>query len=233
MNPKKKLDILRSSLESGTIGKDEYEKQKEILEPDIKEFDRKIEEANKMQEESVEPKKSSEKMLFISIAIIILLFAAVLAFSILSKPKPKTLEELHVLNLKGKLKPEQGYVYKGAYSFVKSEGIWYVQLTSPSGARLYDMALRYSPNELKDIVIEGNLNKEFFNNQSEYFATFNPTGKDFSYVALAVADFNTHMAKVFEKNPIAACDRNETEPCSTRPIVTCDNTDKLVFYIKE
>ena len=75
--------------------------------------------------------------------------------------------------------------------------------------------------------------RNFFNNQSEFFVTFNPTGKDLSYVALAVADFDTHLSKVFEKKPIAACDRNETEPCKTRPIVTCDDKDKLVLYIKE
>ena len=93
--------------------------------------------------------------------------------------------------------------------------------------------MRYSPNDLKDIVIEGSLDESLFNNLGEFYVTFNPTGKEFSYVGLAVADFNTHMSKVFEKKPIAACDRNETEPCKTRPIVTCEDSGKLVLYIKE
>jgi len=86
---------------------------------------------------------------------------------------------------------------------------------------------------LKDIAIEGNLNAKQFDNSTEFYVTYNPLGNDFSYVALAVADFDTHMAKVFEKKPIAACDRNETEPCKTRPIVTCRDSDKIVLYIKE
>lgn len=232
MDPKKKIDVLKGSFESGIIGKEEYEKHKAKLEPDVKEFDKKIEEMHN-EEPNEEPKKSSEKTLIIAIAVIVILFAAVLAFTILSKPKPKTLEELHVLNLQGKLKPEQGYVYKDAYSFVNFDNLWYTQLKSPKGTKVYSMALRYSPRDVKDIVIEGSLNSAFFDNQSEYYVTFNPTGKDFSYVALAVADFNAHMIKVFEKIPAAACDRNGTKDCEQLPIITCDNTDKLVLYVKE
>ena len=231
-DPKKKLNILKGSFESGIIEKEEYDKWKEKLEPDVKEFDQKIEEFNKVNAQE-EPKKSSEKILIVSISIIVLLFISVIAFSIINKPQPKTLEDLHVLNLKGKLKPEQGYVYKGVYSFVTLDNLWYTQLTSPKGAKIYSLALRYSPKDLKGIAIEGTLDTEFFNNQSNFYNTFNPTGKELSYVSLAVADFSTHMAKVFEKDPIAACDRNETEACKTRPIVTCEDAGKLVLYIKE
>ena len=236
MDRKKKLEILKGSLESGIIDREEYQKWEEKLEPESKEIDRKIEdkqieELHKEPEE--ETKKSSERSLIIAIMAIVLLFIAVLAFSILNKQEPKTLEDLHVMNLKGKLKPEQGYVYRGVYSFVTLDNLWYTQLTSPKGTKIYSMALRYSPKDLSGIVIEGNLDKEFFDSKSEFFVTFNPTGKEFSFVGLAVADFNTHMSKVFDKKPIAACDRNETEPCKNRPIVTCDDRDKLVLYVRE
>ncbi|MEK6984523.1 MAG: SHOCT domain-containing protein [Nanoarchaeota archaeon] len=233
IEPKSKLDILKESLESGIIDSEEYDKWKDKLEPDINKNDKKLEEINVEQSVQEEPKKSSEKVLIISIAVIVLLFLAILFITIFNKPEPKPLEELHILNLKGKLKPSQGYVYKEVYSFVTMDNLWYTQLKSPKGSKLYSLALRYSPRELKDVPIEGNLNSEFFNNQSEFFVTFNPSEKDFSYLGLAVADFNTHMAQVFEKKPIAACDRNETEACKSRPIVTCEDKDKLVFYIKE
>ncbi len=230
-DPKKKLEVLKGSYESGIISKDEYDEWKEKLEPDVKEFDRKVEEINKPGEE--ESKKTSDKALIIGIGVVVLLFIAIFAYSIFSKPQPKTLEELHILNLKGKLKHEQGYIYKGVYSFIKFDDLWYTQLTSPKGTKIYNLALRYSPNDLKNIAIEGSLDSELFNSQSEFYVTFNPTGREFSYIGLAVADFNTHMSKVFEKKPVAACDRNETEPCMARPIVTCEDTGKLVLYIKE
>ena len=232
MDPRKKLDVLEGSFNSGVIGKEEYEKEKEKLEPDIKEFDKQIEELNKA-ESPEEPKKSSEKALIISIAVIALLLISIFAFTYFYKPKPLTLEDMHVLNLQGKLKPSQGYVYKNVYSFVTLDNMWYTQLKSPKGTKIYDMALRYSPKDLKLISIGGALDTNFFNNQTQLYVTFNPKGREFSYVSLAVADFETHMSKVFEKNPVGACDRNETEACKTRPILTCNDTDKLVLYIKE
>ena len=232
MDPRKKLDVLEGSFNSGVIGKEEYEKEKEKLEPDVKEFDRQVEEINKA-EIPEEPKKSSDKVLIISIAVIALLLISVFAFSYFYKPKPLTLEEMHVLNLQGKLKPSQGYVYKKVYSFVTLDNVWYTQLKSPKGTKIYDMALRYSPRDLTSIRVQGALNTDFFNNQTELYVTFNPKGGDFAYVSLAVADFETHMSKVFEKAPVGACDRNETETCKTRPIVTCNDADKLVLYINQ
>ena len=232
MDPRKKLDVLKGSLEAGIIGKGEFQKEKEKIEPHLKELEKKIDEPNKIEVQQ-EMSKTSDKTLVVVIAVILLTLIAIFAYSYFFKPEPNTLEELHILNLQGKLKASQGYVYKGVYSFVTLDNLWYTQIKSPKGTKIYSLALRYSPNDLKDIVIEGKLNLEFFNNQGEFFVTFNPRGNHLSYVALAVADFDTHMSKVFEKKPIPACDRNETEICKIKPIVTCSDTDKLVLYIKE
>ena len=61
MDSKKKLDILRGSFESGIIDKEEYERRKQSLELDAKEFDRKIEDLNKPSEEE-EPKMNLETL---------------------------------------------------------------------------------------------------------------------------------------------------------------------------
>ena len=96
------------------------------------------------------------------------------------------------------------------------------------------MAFRFGPRDLEGINIGGFLDKEIFDNSSFYYATFNPNGTQFSHVALAVADFNQHMTNVFFKNPVAACDRNQTEgPCLTRPVITCENRNYMVLYVKE
>ena len=140
---------------------------------------------------------------------------------------------MHLLNLKGKLKSEQGYLYNKAYSFVKFDDLWYMQLASPKKTRLYNVQFRYGPKEVEDIKISGALDFNLFNNATGYYVTFDPTGKDFSHVALAVADFNQHMVNIFFKTPIPACDRNETFACRERPVITCDSTDKVVLYVKE
>ncbi len=178
--------------------------------------------------------KSGNKMLVLAIIFTVLLFGGVLAFVAFHKPTPKTIDDLHAANLNHKLPPAQGYLYKEVYSFVQVDGFWYTQLSSVSGKTLYNLALRYSPRELEEITISGWLNDTLFNEAEEYYVTFNPAGSQFSHVALAVGDFNSHMTKAFDKKPIAGCDRNETHACLERPVITCDtNTSALVFYVKE
>jgi hypothetical protein len=233
MNKIKRLRDLEESYNSGIIKREEYLKKKKEMgeEKEIEEGKKEIK--LKEKEESKFLSKSSDKILIIGIVFLILLFFAIFFISRLTKEQPKTIEDLHKLNIQGKLKPEQGYLYKNAYSFVNLGGFWYTQLTSTSGRRLYNMALRYGPRDLENIKIYGFLNTTLFNNATSYYVTFNPTGNDFSHVALAISDFNQHMVKVFGKKPVAACDKNETAACEDRPIITCDNTDKVVLYVKE
>lgn len=183
--------------------------------------------------DSNETRKSSDKTFYIGLVIIILLFTAIFSFVRVNNSAPKTIEELHLANLKNKLNSKQGYIYNGIYSFVFLDGFWYMQLQSSTGKTVYDVAMRYGPKELENIRIKGTLNNTLFNNATEYYITFNPLGNDFSHVALAVGDFDQHMIKSFKKNAIAACDRNETAACIGRPIVTCNSTNDLVIYVKE
>ncbi|MBL7054380.1 hypothetical protein ISS05_01330 [Candidatus Woesearchaeota archaeon] len=228
MSKQKRLRELEESYESKVIEREEYLKKKKEIEEELEE------ELKESPEEKKEAKsKGSDKILLIGIGLVILLFVAILFIPRLMKEPPKTIEDWHLLNIQGKLKPEQGYMYKDAYSFINLDGFWYTQLTSPSGKRLYNMALRYSPSDLEDIHVLGYLNTDIFNNATDYYVTFNPAGSDFSHVALAISDFNQHMINVFAKKPIAACDKNETEVCEGRPIITCNNTNKITLYIKE
>jgi len=232
-----RLKELEESFESKLISKEEYEKKKKEIE-EISEEN--IEEFKESEDEMKEPKLKSDKVLIIGVVLIIMLFIAVFGVRYFTQEKPETIDDLHALNLKGKLKPEQGYLYKGAYSFVKFDDLWYVQLVSPKGTRFYNVQFRYGPREVEDIKIYGKLNTELFNDATDYYVTFNPNGNynpnnngSFSHVVLAVGDFNEQMIKIFFKQPIAACDKNETSACIGRPIITCDNTDKVVLYIKE
>jgi len=191
------------------------------------------EEPQEKTEEKVGDKPVSDKALIIGAAIIILAFVFFISFVVLSKSQPKTIEELHLLNIQGKLRPEQGYMYNGVYSFVTDGDVWYTQLQTPEGERLFNLAFRYGPKDVEDVKISGFLNLTLFEQESAIYVTFNPLGSDFSHVALAVGDFDTHMIKAFGKEIIAACDTNETVECETRPLITCDNTDKPVLYIQE
>ena len=234
MKKEKRLKELEESYHAGIINKDEYLKKKKEIKKEPEEDLKK----KKSQEEKEVKSKGSDKILLVGILTIILIFAVAFLIGKFAKEQPKTIEDLHKLNIQGKLKPEQGYLYNEAYSFITFDGLWYTQLTSPSGKRLYNMNLRYGPKEVENMKIYGYLDSELFNKASDYYVTFNPIGdydpegNSFSHVVLAVNDFNQHLAKVFGKKPIAACDRNETAACENTPIVTCDS-GKIVLYLKE
>jgi hypothetical protein len=223
------LKDLDKSLEEGFISKTEYEKKKKEIEVMPQ---KKVEEKEKPKTKDVKVELKSDRTLITVAVMIILVFAIVLGSKYIVPEPPGTIDELHEFNLKGKLKPDRGYIYN-SYSFVKLEDLWYTQLLSPSGSRLYDIQFRYGPREVEDIGINGKLDSKIFNDAEEYYVTFNPSGSDFSSVALAVGDFNQQMVNVFFKNPIAACDRNGTLVCVDRPIITCDSTEDMVLYVKE
>ena len=176
--------------------------------------------------------KIPEKTLILAFVTLALILAVIFNLKYIMKSEPKTLEELHELNMQGKLNQDEGYVYNGL-SFVKFSDMWYTSVKSPSGRKVFNLAMRYGPKELETLAIKGTLNDSLFNTNPNYYVTFNPLGTDFSHVAAAVNDFNQHMINAFNKYPIPACDKNETDACSDRPVVNCTNTDKPVFYVQE
>ena len=226
-----KLKDLEVSFQDGIISKEEYEKKKKEIEdiPEPKE--------EKQEEEVKEVKLKTDKVLIVSAFVVVLVFAVIFGMRFVNQEEiPETIDDLHQLNLKGKLKPEQGYLYKGVHSFVKVDDVWYAQLMSSSGKTLYNFNFRYSPRDLEDIKIKGNLDIEKFNDAKEYYTTFNPLGGNFTHIRLARLDFDLQMTRVFQKIPVSACDRNTTSSnlaCLDVPIITCENTDDIVVYYKE
>ncbi len=181
-------------------------------------------------------KQSSDKMLIGGIVFLIVFFAAVMGFIYWKNTqRPLTIEEMHALNLKGDLDPEQGFVYNKAYSFIRYDDQWYTSLLSQSGNTHFNFAFRYSPTEVEDVALTGTLDTDLFNSATQYYITFNPTASNLSNTVLAVNDFNQHMINTFLKTPIAACDRNETEACSLRPIITCESAQPtdIVVHIQQ
>ena len=188
-----------------------------------------IKEENSIEKTEIQQDKGNDKVLVYIIIGTVFVFIILLSYLFLfSKPKVITIDELHNLNLQGKLDEKQGYPYNG-YSFVKFDNLWYFQAQSKKS--LWDIAIRFGPKEIEHIPIEGFLNDTFLN-ASEIYMTFDPLGIDLQFIGLAIGEMDQSLIKAFGKMPIAACDKNETDICQTRPIITCENTDKAVIYFK-
>ena len=191
-----------------------------------------MEEIKEIDSEDLKEKKISDKALILAIGAIIIIISIIISLRFFPEETPKTIDELHLLNINGKLNPDQGYMYNG-YSFVYANGLWYTQVQTVSGTSLFEIPLHYGPKDLEDIPIEGSLNLDTFNSEKGIYITFDPLGQNLQYVALAVSEFDQSIIHAFNKIPIASCDKNETAACSDRPIITCENTNKPVLYLQQ
>lgn len=175
--------------------------------------------------------KKDTKRLLISIAIIVLFFLigfAAIRLVKQSSDEVLTIEDLHRLNLEGK-ESDINYMYEG-YSFVKSQALWYTQVQNEKGTQ-FDIPLHYSPKELEDITIIGDITDEFL--EQPLYITFDPLSSALQYVALSSAELSLNLVSGFGLSPIAACDKNETLACATRPIISSCEDDKAIIYLQE
>lgn len=178
-------------------------------------------------------KKRSDKVFVITIAIILIVLIAFFSFTyFIKKNAYTTVDDVNKLNIEGKLKPDEGYVYKGVYSFIKIGGLWYTQLKTPTGITEYNVPFHFGPRDAEGVKITGSISDKFASSTDVYI-TFNPLGNDLTNVALAVGEFDQSIVTAFGKKPVAACDRNETDACHIRPIITCENKEDAIVYFKE
>lgn len=182
-------------------------------------------------EDSVQESKKDARQLMLIIGGIVVLFAIFFLVRALSEPDidVKTIDDLHLDNLQGKLDPSEGYIHNG-FSFVKFAGLWYTQLQKDNA--IVSLAFNYGPDEVQDIQIEGRLNSSFLE-AKRYFITFDPEGSDLQHVAVANAGLSNALVQGFGFYLIAACTKNITGACAKVPTVTCDDEDRSVIFFKE
>ena len=173
--------------------------------------------------------KVSDKYFYIILAVIVLIFISIVAYSQFTTPTGAvTFEEMHELNLRGKLSSEEGYIYNG-FSFVFFDRLWYTKVSV--GEKDFQVPLHFGPRDLEELNVSGSLSLDF-NKGNEVYVTVNPLSSDQDYIALAASELAQNLAIAIKRRPIGACDRNETVMCEDRPIVTCETTDKAMIYLE-
>ncbi|MFC1728647.1 hypothetical protein ACFLZ7_04275 [Nanoarchaeota archaeon] len=130
----------------------------------------------------------------------------------------------------------KSYEYNG-FEFTKIGKMWYTEVQKFGTDKVYVLELRNDPKSLEDLPVERDP-KSFLRLMEEYdlngaYITFDPTESNLTYIALTAADISSNLAKVLDITPVGACTKNETEACSTRPIVTCDTENSMVILIKK
>lgn len=138
-----------------------------------------------------------------------------------------------------KIKPNIQTEYSNGYTFTKTGGFWHTTVRNPSASQDYNLDFRYSPSEVNDVIVNGNP-RLFFNllqdnNLTGAYFTFDPTAQNLTSVNLAAADLSKYLKVINGITLVAACTKNETVACHTRPIVTCENqlNKSVVIYAKQ
>ncbi len=161
-----------------------------------------------------------------NILLMIAIIIGIFAFSIggfklydnMTSAEVYNVDEMHEQNLNGDLDDGEGYLYNG-YSFVKVDGLWWTEMTR--GNTLLKVPLHFSPKEVEDIPISGELN-DIFNTGQEVYITIDPDVQN-KYYTLAVSELSFNTVKGIKRTPVAACTDNVTV-CEGRPILSCSNT---------
>ncbi len=199
-------------------------------------------------EETAEPtpitsEAKQNKYIIAAIITIIIIIGAIILL-----PKFYTPKAAIPITISDKLKEaythpsETAFVYNG-FPFVKQDGSWYTNIQSSINNQVYTIPLHFSPKEVENITITGNLDQflgrlenNLSNFQYQTYLTFDPIGNDLAYVAVSTGELSINLGKVLNIAVVAVCSNDKDPACTrnqTKPI-TCENTkDPVIFYKEE
>ncbi len=126
-------------------------------------------------------------------------------------------------------KPEPSKLTYNNFEFHKKQDLWITDVQV--GNKIITIPLHYTPWETENIRINGSLHPSF--NEDDLYITFDPENSNTTTMALAAGELSLNLAQGIRRDLISACSKNETEACALRPIITCENTDINVIYLKE
>lgn len=185
--------------------------------------------ADAIQEDIEEPSESQTEKRSLRLISIATLLIFILLFGFVGwqlRHKSETPYDAAVEKILREGETKDGYLYNG-YAFVNTSGLWNTRWQKEGTE--YSINFHYSPREVEWVPVAGSLDPLV--NLSHYYLTFNPTANNLSQVALASSEIGLSLTRGFNVIITVACDRNETEACATRPIITCNTTDSAVIYL--
>ncbi|MBU0461765.1 MAG: hypothetical protein KJ574_04225, partial [Nanoarchaeota archaeon] len=104
-------------------------------------------ERTNIQIKDIDVEKDTKNLIWIIVAIVAVFALFFLIRFLIPSEETLTIDEMHRLNLQGKLHNDTAYVYNG-FSFLKMGDLWYTQLQK--GNTIFDVTVNYGPKEVED-----------------------------------------------------------------------------------
>jgi len=121
---------------------------------------------------------------------------------------------------------KDGYMYNG-FVFIHQDDLWHTQWQL--GDTMLNLHFHYGPRDVDKIPMIGALDPKA--KTSEFYITFEPNESNMSLISLASSELGLNLVKGMNVKLTVACTYNDTD-CAGRPIITCDNTNKSVIFIR-
>ena len=122
--------------------------------------------------------------------------------------------------------------YNG-YEFTKDEIHWNFDWVKDN--TIYSIPLRFHPKDTEEVPVKGVLDPKF-NKLSPIYITFDPVSNksNFSFLALGAGELSFSIAQALEKQVTPACTIDDGSPgCQKNPPVSCETSEgKAVIFIK-
>jgi hypothetical protein len=94
---------------------------------------------------------------------------------------------------------------------------------------LYNLEFRYGPKDLEDVPVIGE--PKLFLRADAMYAVFDPYDYNLSSIGIATGDIQMNLARVLNKQIVAACTKNHTD-CLNVSIKNCTNTKAPVIFVR-
>jgi hypothetical protein len=185
-----------------------------------------IEEGDASLDEVEETKKNDKSVFYSLIFIGVFVLVLVLILGGIQLFKPETKDDW-INEILEKGETEHGYMYNG-FVFVNYDDLWHTKLQK--GDSVYNLHFHYSPAHVDQVPVLGSLDPSL--DTSKFYVTFDPLEKNVSLIGVAMSELSLNLVRGLGTKITPACYRNETLGCYNRPIITCSNTDKAVFFVK-
>jgi len=124
-----------------------------------------------------------------------------------------------------------GTLTYNSFEFVDVDGVWRTEWQRDNQVYLLDF--RFNPEQVEHVPVEGTTDIRF--QFKRVYLTIDPSSErtsDTSYVTLAAVELARKLIDPFDRTVIPACTSNSSE-CEGRPIITCENTNTTVIYLKQ
>lgn len=175
-----------------------------------------------------ELEQKSSKLLLYGILGVIAIFALIFAVGYLYDTK--FIDTVDPITGHSTVYPSENcYTYKDN-EFCEVDGIWYTDFRQ--GNTIFTgVGFHNDPDSVADIEIEGMISNNFINSDI-FYVTFDPTKENLGYTALASAELQLSMGRAMRLPLKAACTKEHPD-CEQVEIITCNSTEKAVFFIDE